>query len=369
MASWGGAILSVLVLLALPCAAAYDITTLSPGRVRPQDVAASLAWSAASGALCDDADAQADVAVVNRETALDGADTAPVCAAVGPHAGALLVAGGIAPPAAASTAGAAASDPVDGATFARAEVAAAGLEFHGGFGEADRYHGAPLYPPAVSDGAREPAPLAMRSGEGAPGMVALPWGAPFDEGEGDGAGASSSGSRAPASARVPPDVGRADGSPRVQAAIVVAGSVALAIAAALLYQRIGAHDALLHPGRAALFAAVKARADGAQVGALAEAAGMTRKTAEYHLLYLRRAGFVEAHGEPRVWTLAGARAPVGPDERLAALVRGHPGVSTARLAELAGMTRSRVDRHAKALVLRGAITARAVDGERCFFAP
>lgn len=161
---------------------------------------------------------------------------------------------------------------------------------------------------------------------------------------------------------------RAGGAGEV--ARVVAASFALSVAAALLYQRLAPHEALRHDGRRRVFEAVRAADAGATAPDVARALSMPRKTAEYHLVYLTRAGMLREHaraGDARRWTTAAARPAPTPDELLVGLVRENPGVSTARLAELARMTRTRVDRRAKELVLRGAIHARAVEGERRFF--
>lgn len=155
-------------------------------------------------------------------------------------------------------------------------------------------------------------------------------------------------------------------------AIASIAGLALAALAAALYQRFTRPDALKHPARQALHDALVALGAEATAGELARAVGIPRKTAEYHLVYLVRAGALREHGgegEARRFALPAARAAPAPRDVLAELVRTTPGMTTRELAERAGLTRTRADRLAKALVLAGALEARSDEGERRFYAP
>src|SRR5439155_27054919 len=138
--------------------------------------------------------------------------------------------------------------------------------------------------------------------------------------------------------------------------IVGAAAGALAILAVSLYQRIRRPAALAHPARAALHAALAERASGATVVELAAAAGLERKTAEYHLLYLARLGIVRSEVPPeggRRFSLHAQAQPPGLHERILSAVATSPGATTREIAKLLGVSRARADRRGKDLVLGG----------------
>ena len=149
--------------------------------------------------------------------------------------------------------------------------------------------------------------------------------------------------------------------------LVALAPVALALAALALYQRIRRPDALRHPARAALHEGLKLFPRGASAGMAASAAGLPRKTAEYHLVYLARVGLVRTHTDAEGVTRYSRQAlPSAPDlaSRLLDHVRERPGATTAELAGLLGVSRARVDRRLKDLVLSGELEAERAAGER-----
>ena len=143
--------------------------------------------------------------------------------------------------------------------------------------------------------------------------------------------------------------------------------VALAVAAFALYQRVHRPDALHHPARAALHEGLGLFPHGATAGMAASAAGLPRKTAEYHLTYLARMGLVRMHADAEGVTRYSLQA-VPPEPSLASKllesVRTNPGATTAQLAALLGVSRARVDRRLKELVLAGELEAERDAGER-----
>lgn len=141
------------------------------------------------------------------------------------------------------------------------------------------------------------------------------------------------------------------------------GAAALLLAA--LYQRLGRPAALKNPVRQALYDAVQARGAATTVEA-ARAVGCPRKSAEYHLDYLVRLGLLRLDGTParRLYAAPTAPAPKPAEpltERLLALVRGRPGISTTEIATEMGVSRTRADRAVKELAIEGRI-ASTVDG-------
>lgn len=141
------------------------------------------------------------------------------------------------------------------------------------------------------------------------------------------------------------------------------GATALLLLA--LYQRLGRPAALKNPVRQALYDAVQARGAATTVEA-ARAVGCPRKSAEYHLDYLVRLGLLRLDGTPARRLYAAPTAPAAKPaepltERLLALVRGRPGISTTEIATEMGVSRTRADRAVKELAIEGRI-ASTVDG-------
>lgn len=161
---------------------------------------------------------------------------------------------------------------------------------------------------------------------------------------------------------------------RVDAGIAIGVSVAFGLVALLavaLYQRIAKPAALDHPQRAALYAACAKRS--VTAGEAAQIVGLTRKTAEYHLLYLARLGLLReertAVGVRRFAQSAVAKAPreepLG--DRILECLRVDSGRDTSDLAGALGVTRTRIDRAAKVLLLAGVVTSRIEKGARRFY--
>lgn len=158
----------------------------------------------------------------------------------------------------------------------------------------------------------------------------------------------------------------------VPGAALAAASL-LALLAFALYHRIARPRALVHPNRAALHAACMARPAGATAGELATATGLDRKTAEYHLVYLVRLGYLHedrAPDRPRRFGPPAARpAPAAQplEAQVLALVRERPGVTTLQVADALGVTGSRVERRVKDLLLDGALESRVDAGTRTLY--
>lgn len=369
MGTWILALSLGVSLFALPNAAAFapavdELTKTGPTTLDPRS---EVDWAIATATSCEEVEGTLEASLLGRPMGLHNDDLvqhhcrqwkvaawtalAPVSPAVG-TAGFLLV------------------EPEEGAAEAEASarVEAVGMSISTAGRDVAPFATAPAYAPVVTRGPVEPAPDPSAAQGGA---STLPGGA-RDDGGSDGAPREVVPALLPRPRAPADEPTERDGTPaRAPSALAIAGSVALAILAALLYQRFAPHEALRHAGRAAVFAAVQAN-EGASVLGVARACDIPRKTTEYHLLYLARAGLVREHvapGAARRWTTSAGRTTPTATDQLLALVRENPGISTARLAEFAGLTRTRVDRRVKELIIRGALEARNVDGERRFFEP
>lgn len=167
---------------------------------------------------------------------------------------------------------------------------------------------------------------------------------------------------------------------RVAVGVAAAGTatgIALALAAIAMYQRVSRPRALAHPARAALHDALRARECSARVSELAREAGLTPKTAEYHLNYLARLGIVRevrVTDEPRRFCLPGradADAPTPRSDleaRVVDAVAREPGTTAAAIARALGVTRPRVERRVMELLLAGRLRARVDAGARRLYA-
>lgn len=153
--------------------------------------------------------------------------------------------------------------------------------------------------------------------------------------------------------------------------IAVASLLAVALA---LYQRVRRHAALDHPARRALHEACAALGRPASAGELGTVAGLARKTAEYHLLYLARLGLLRldaaADGVRRfALPTVPPRVPEASlDERLMQLLALDGGPTARELASRLGVSRSSVERRLRELVLEGTVEARKNGARRYYLA-
>ncbi|MGQ0536373.1 MAG: helix-turn-helix domain-containing protein, partial [Methanobacteriota archaeon] len=161
-------------------------------------------------------------------------------------------------------------------------------------------------------------------------------------------------------------------------ALVLAAAVAslVGLLAAALYSRISRSTVLDHPARAALYAAATRREAGATSTELAVDAGIDRKTAQYHLVYLVRLGLLRERtcpDGPRRFLAPAARSPPEESPALADLVLGivalRPGIATAEIARVLSATPTRIERRVKDLLLAGRLSTRVDGGVRRLFVP
>ena len=156
----------------------------------------------------------------------------------------------------------------------------------------------------------------------------------------------------------------------VQVERAAVAAFALLAAGFALYQRFTPDRSIEHECRARIYQLLTGHPEGATAGEVARLLGINRKTAEYHLNYLKRLGRLRTGSDESGARLYGLKAiperkPLV--ERLLLLVRQRPGLSVQEAADALGVCRSSADRHAKALVVQGTLESRLVQGERRLF--
>jgi DNA-binding MarR family transcriptional regulator len=167
--------------------------------------------------------------------------------------------------------------------------------------------------------------------------------------------------------------GKQEGVPIVRKIATAAVAVAALIGMAL-YQRLSKPRALDHPVRQAAYRACVGMEKGGTAQEIAAQVGVSRKAAEYHLVYLVRLGFLQEirsqEGPRRFATPLAALRPearASPAERVIACVRANPGIRATQLAKMLAMHRTKADRHVKELLIDGLIESEGLDGVRRLF--
>lgn len=167
------------------------------------------------------------------------------------------------------------------------------------------------------------------------------------------------------------------------AAEAAAGDRLLVLAAAglllllpFLYHRLHHEQALDHPRRRAIYAAILAR-PGSTIQTVADAAAVNRGTALHHLRILGRQGLVQARRGTKEVHLFPAGARLGPEEtarhavlartgarELADAVAAAPGRTRVEAARALAVAPSTLDWHLRGLLATGLVLERAGPGGR-----